>query len=184
MEEVSQLKLDDELLLRIANWKPAVSGWPDDVGDALSLAQYRPLISDIESLPVTVRRDDGWQYADTFFGLFLYHQQSDESFEGLGLYVSLCRFAPIGIYGEERRAWGPTGGYASFPTPDNMYCVSDPNWQAIAEDVRTLMENHSVYLPTVDELARPIGFPLPQMFRDNANQGRSIVFDILFNDLY
>lgn len=100
------MKLNDQLLLRIAEWKPGVEDWPNDGGDAESLARYRPLIDALESLSIVVQPGNGHEYGETFFRLFLYKSQGGESFEGLGLYVALCRLAPIGIYGEERRAWG------------------------------------------------------------------------------
>lgn len=167
------MKLTQELLLRIANGSPAVPGWPDDGGEDRSLAQYHPLIKEIKSLPVNVEREDGWEYGETFFCFLLHGRQSDGSSGGRGLYVAVSRFAPIGIYGE-----------ANSPTSDNAYRVSSPDWIQIAENVETLMKSHEVYMPTIDELKAPITFPLPQIFSDNANLGKSIVFDILFNDLY
>lgn len=188
------MKLNDQLLLRIAEWKPGVDDWPNDVGDAESLARYRPLIDALESLSIVVQPGNGHEYGETFFRLFLYKSQGGESFEGLGLYVALCRFAPIGIYGEERRAWGlakksttglPWGdGYAGFPSLENVYRVSDPELSEAAKQVQGLMLDHNVYLPPIEELAEPITFAIPKLFSDNANLGKDVAFDILFNDLY
>jgi hypothetical protein len=106
-----------------------------------------------------------------------------DSYEGLGLYIALSRFAPIGIYGEERRAWGPHGGYGGAPTIDNVYCIS-PSWESVAADVASLMREHGIYMPPIDELSRPITINLPQLLRDNANRGQSLIFHLIFNDLY
>jgi len=178
------MELSSDLLYRIASWKGAIPGWPNDGGDLESYARYGPLIDSIETLPVAVKRDRGWQFGDTYFGLYLYRKPPAEYYEGLGLYVALSRFAPIGIYGEERRAWRANGGYAGRPDLQNAFCVSDPDWRRIAMQVHQLLEGHSVYVPTIAELARPVDFALPEVFMRSANLGTSQVFDIIFNDLY
>lgn len=67
---------------------------------------------------------------------------------------------------------------------ENVYRVSDPELSETANQVQGLMLDHNVYLPTIEELAEPITFAIPKLFSDNANLGKSVAFDILFNDLY
>ena len=66
------MKLDDQTLLRIAEWKPATEGWPDDCGDSESLGMYQPFLEDLESLPLQLQHGNGHDYGDTFFRFFLY----------------------------------------------------------------------------------------------------------------
>ena len=178
-------ELSEDLLIRIANWGPAVSGWPDFRDDD-SPKPYTRFISDIESLNgFSLLHGDGHEYGDTFFGYFLHRPPPTlDSFNEWGLYIALSRFAPIGIYGEEHRAWGPRGGHGGGPGLNNAYVVSNAEWQRVSESVRDLMVAHGIYLPTQEELERPLGFELPRTFRDNANLGQSLNFHVLFNDLY
>ena len=177
-------ELSDELLVHVANWNPAVAGWPDFRDDD-SPSPYLDLISALESLDgFSLLHKNGQDYGDTFFGYFLHRPTDTDHFDDWGLYVALCRFAPVGIYGEEHRKWGPTGGHGGGPGLNNAYVVSSADWQPVAKTVRKLMVDHGVYLPTREEMERPLNFELPKLFRDNANCGQSVNFHVLFNDLY
>ena len=177
-------ELSDELLVHVANWNPAVPGWPDFRDDD-SPAPYLNLISALESLDgFSLLHNNGQDYGDTFFGYFLHCPTDTDTFDDWGLYVALCRFAPVGIYGEEHRKWGPTGGHGGGPGLNNAYVVSNADWQPVAATARKLMVDHGVYLPTREEMERPLNFELPKLFRDNANCGQSVNFHVLFNDLY
>lgn len=177
-------ELSDDILVSIANWNPAVPGWPDFRDDD-SPRPYLKLIESLESLDgLSLLHNNGHEYSDTFFGFFLHHPTRTDRFDDWGIYVALSRFAPIGIYGKEHRKWGPTGGHSGFPNLNNVYVVSGADWQPVADSVRKLMVDHGVYLPTKEEMERPLNFELPKLFRDNANCGHSVNFDVLFNDLY
>jgi hypothetical protein len=128
--------------------------------------------------------NNGHEHGDTFFAFFLHRPTATDRFDDWGIYVALSRFAPIGICGKEHRKWEPTGGHSCFPIPNNVYVDSGPDWQPVADSVRKLMNDHGVYLPTKEEIQRPLNFELPKMFRDNPNCGHSMNFDVLFNDFY
>ncbi len=70
MRTISQLS--DDILVRIANWNPAVPGWPDFRNDD-SPAPYLKLIESLEALDgLSLLHKNGHEYGDTFFGFFLH----------------------------------------------------------------------------------------------------------------
>ena len=173
-------ELNDQLLARIANWQPAVTGWPEDC-DEDALAYYQSLMQSIEDLAgFSVRRSNDWEYGSTSFDLGLYRRTANRPDNGdqyWDLAVSCCRFAPIAIFSGRPSSQGDH-------QLSQVYHVPDPSWAATATSIRSLMNQHDVYMPTIEELLRPISFDLPESFIRNANCGQSINYHILFNDFY
>ena len=121
---------------------------------------YLNLISALESLnEFSLLHNNGQDYGDIdIFRYFLHRPNGIQTPSMIGGFTSrLCRFAPVGeIYGEEHRKWGPTGGHGGGPGLNNAYLVSNADWQPVAETVRKLMVDHGVYLPTREEMERPL----------------------------
>lgn len=181
------MQLDKEILYKLADWKSLTENWIDFEDDDRPAANYSEFEYQLKTFTgFKISESDGWNYGDTYFDYFIHKPNMQDGFdqEGVGIHVALSRFGPIGIYCSGRKAWTNNGASSSCPSLSTLYQIPDHSFVDVENRIIELFRKCGIYRPSKAELEESISFELPEIFKVNANLGKSKFFDILINDLY
>ena len=181
------MNLGSDQLLKLAKWKSVKENWISFEDDDRPIANYECLDRDLKNIKCyKVIESDGWQYSDTYFDYFFYTScESDKIGMTIhGVHVSLNRFAPIGIYCKGSITFHESGKGMSRPKYENLYQIPESKFHSLEIEIINNFKKNNIYMPSLRELGQTIPFKLPELFASEANLGKSIIFDIIINDLY
>lgn len=181
------MKLDNNQLLKLAEWVSLKETWVNFEDDDRPVANYALLDNDLKSIDgYKIRESDGWEYADTYFDYFFYTSNliNEAERSSAGIHVSLSRFGPIGIYCKGSKTYHECGVSISRPSLETLYQIPDQTFLALELEIISCFKKHNIYMPSQYELERLISFDLPALFEREANLDTSRAFGIIINDLY